>query len=407
MTSATAMVSPGDQSPGNGALLMALLPMIAVVFVTFGVIGLAMPVLPLHVHQRLGMSAFVVGLVGGSQFAASLVSRLLAGNFADTRGGKLAMFVGLAVAASAGGLYLLSLRFLSTPAVSAGVLILGRGVLGGAESFVITGALGWGLAIGGPERSGKVIAWMGTPMFAAFAMGAPVGSWIYAQHGFVGIAVATIIAPLLSMSFISRATPVQPKAQQRPPLGSVIQAVRLPGLGFALGGMGFGSVTIFITLLFVQRGWNGSWGGLTCFSIAFVLARVLFGGLPDRLGGAKVAVVSILIETAGQAMIWLAPVSAVAFLGTAFTGFGHSLLYPSLGLEAVRRARPESRALVMGTYTACSDLAMALAGVILGAVAGHYGTDKAFLASTLLVGSSIVFAIALQRAGDRDASTSR
>jgi hypothetical protein len=39
------------------------------------VIGLALPVLPLHVHKDLGLGTFVVGLVAGAQFAASLLSR--------------------------------------------------------------------------------------------------------------------------------------------------------------------------------------------------------------------------------------------------------------------------------------------------------------------------------------------
>ncbi|MBV8506402.1 MAG: arabinose transporter, partial [Alphaproteobacteria bacterium] len=41
----------------------ALLPIMIVVFVGFLIIGMALPVLPLHVHQDLGMSTFVVGLV--------------------------------------------------------------------------------------------------------------------------------------------------------------------------------------------------------------------------------------------------------------------------------------------------------------------------------------------------------
>jgi MFS family permease len=65
---------------------VALLPIMAVVFVDYLVIGLAMPVLPLHVHQDLGLSTFVVGVVSGSQFLASLVSRLWAGHQADRKG---------------------------------------------------------------------------------------------------------------------------------------------------------------------------------------------------------------------------------------------------------------------------------------------------------------------------------
>src|SRR6185436_9091343 len=41
--------------------------------------GVALPVLPLHVHGGLGLGTFVVGLVTGSQFVASLVSRVWAG----------------------------------------------------------------------------------------------------------------------------------------------------------------------------------------------------------------------------------------------------------------------------------------------------------------------------------------
>src|SRR5438093_8765143 len=99
-----------------------LLPIMGVVFIAFLIIGLAMPVLPLHVHQGLGLSTFVVGLVAGSQFAASLFSRLWAGRHADTRGAKHAVMAGLLPSAAAGLLYLLSLRFVSAPELSVTIL---------------------------------------------------------------------------------------------------------------------------------------------------------------------------------------------------------------------------------------------------------------------------------------------
>lgn len=43
-----------------------------------------------HVHQGLGLGTFVVGLVAGSRFAASLVSRVWSGRYADSRGAKRA-----------------------------------------------------------------------------------------------------------------------------------------------------------------------------------------------------------------------------------------------------------------------------------------------------------------------------
>jgi MFS family permease len=109
------------------------------VFVAFLVIGMAMPVLPLHVHEGLRLGPSVVGLVAGSQFAAAILSRVWAGRQSDTGGPKLAMIAGLAIAAASGGLYFLSLTALNRPAVSVAILLLGRLLLGVGESFIIIG----------------------------------------------------------------------------------------------------------------------------------------------------------------------------------------------------------------------------------------------------------------------------
>jgi len=47
---------PREPAP---SVVLTLLPIIGVVFIAFLVIGLALPVLPLHVHQGLGLGAFV------------------------------------------------------------------------------------------------------------------------------------------------------------------------------------------------------------------------------------------------------------------------------------------------------------------------------------------------------------
>src|SRR2546427_11556186 len=92
-----------------------LLPIMAVVFVAYLIIGLAMPVLPLHVHDGLGLGAFAVGIVAGSQFGAALLLRMWAGYFADRRGSKHAVVAGLLGAALAGLFSLLSPRFAPQP----------------------------------------------------------------------------------------------------------------------------------------------------------------------------------------------------------------------------------------------------------------------------------------------------
>jgi MFS family permease len=92
------------------------------------------------VHFGLGLSTFVVGVVTGSQFLASLLSRVWAGQFADHRGFKRAVILGLLAAVLSGALYLVSLAFEGMPWISVSVLLAGRALLGAAESFIITGA---------------------------------------------------------------------------------------------------------------------------------------------------------------------------------------------------------------------------------------------------------------------------
>ncbi|MBV9680499.1 MAG: MFS transporter, partial [Solirubrobacterales bacterium] len=234
--SATTYQRPAAARP----VIAVLLPIMAAVSIAFVVIGLALPVLPLHVHKGLGLGTFVVGLVAGSQFVASLVSRVWAGQFADSRGAKHAVVAGLLAAVAGGLLYLLSLRFSGTPLVSVTILLLGRALLGGAESFIITGGVTWGLALAGPANAGKVIAWVGMAMFAALALGAPLGTTLYAIGGFSAIAAATIFIPLATTVVVAPLAPVRPQRGDRPALLKVARAVWMPGFGSALSSIGFG-----------------------------------------------------------------------------------------------------------------------------------------------------------------------
>jgi MFS family permease len=366
-----------------------------VVFSAFVVTGLVMPVLPLHVHERLGFGELVVGIVAGAQFGAALLTRFWAGNLADRRGAKYAVVMGLLLGSAAGLLYLLSLHFIDAPYTSIVILIIGRAMFGAAESAVITGALSWGLAIGGAENAGKVMAWIGTAMYAAFAGGAPAGSALYGAFDFSGIAVATIVIPLLTLLVIVPLRGIAPIGEARPAFTKVLGAVAMPGAGLALSSFGFGAITTFVALLFAEQRWGRAWVAFTALSVTFILARLLFGHLPDRIGGARVALVFLVVEAAGQALIWLAPSPVWIFAGAALTGFGYSLVYPGFGVEAVRDVPPQSRGLATGTYTAFLDLALGVANPVLGLIANGAGVRRVFLASALVVLGASAIALRL------------
>ena len=70
--------------------------------------------------------------------------------------------------------------------------------------------------------------------------------------------------------------------------------------------------------------------------------------------------------------------------GLAPMGFGHSLVFPAFGVEAVRRPPPESRGVPVGAYAACLDIALGVSGPVPGIVAGSTGLSAVFLVSALV-----------------------
>lgn len=378
-------------------VFVTLAPKMAVVFVGFLIAGMGMPVLPIHVSRDLGFGTFVIGLITGSQFCASLMTRLWAGDFADRKGPKKAVVVGLIFAAIAGALYLGSLIFEGRTVLSASILVFGRGILGAGESLVITGSVAWGLATVGPQHSGKVIAWIGTAMFGALAVGAPLGNALFDLQGFAGIAGATIFLPLIMAAMVAPLRPVAGRSTAAASRVSVIKAVLLPGLGSALASLGYGSILTFSTLLFVDRGWQNGWIGVTSFATALVVGRVGLGHVPDRFGGPTTALVFALVEASGLLTMGLASHPGIALIGAGLVGFGYSLVFPGFGIAVVRAAPPENRGMAMGLYSACLDVALALSGPLLGLVGDAAGIPTIFLASGAIVSLSALVALSIMR----------
>ncbi|CAJ0715038.1 putative MFS-type transporter YfcJ [Ralstonia edaphis] len=361
-----------------------LLSLMTCVFTVFLVTGAALPALPLHIHDDLGFSAFTIGLVSGAQFAAALLCRLWSGTISDRQGPKFAVIAGLGLAALAGMLYLASMMAVRDSMISIAILLIGRILLGGAESFIMIGAQSWCLSLAGPRNVGKMIAWIGTAMFVALALGAPLGSFLYATWGFASIGWATLAGAAGTWLLIAGIPAIRPTPQRRKDTGQVLKAVWIPGLAMAFSSLGYGIMTAFAVLLFDQQGWQPAWLSFTAFAVALMAARVFFGPLPDRLGGARTAMIFIVIHSAGLALIWLSPDAWLAFVGSAIAGFGYALVYPGLGMEAVARAPAEAQGLIMGVYTAFIDLALGLFAPLLGLLANVIGLPQIFLVTALL-----------------------
>ena len=367
---------------------------ISALFCGYLAVGLPLPVIPLFVHEKLGFSNLVVGLVIGIQFLATVLTRGYAGRLTDQQGGKRAALQGAGFCALGGVLYVIAALPGMSFDVSLGIVLAGRLAAGLGESQFVTGCISWSIASVGPQRAGMSMSWTGIAMFAALAIGAPVGMTIYRHRGLQDAMIACVIAPLLSIAIAVGATSYASPAGHRLPFHRVVGQIWREGLGLMLQGVGLSGLTAFASLYFAARGWMHAGWVMTAFGGGFIFVRVLLGHLPDRIGGARVAMWSLLIEAIGQAMLWRASQEFTALSGALVTGLGCALVFPALGVEALKRVLPANRGSAMGGFVAFLDIAYGLAGPGAGWVAGEFGYAAVYLLGTAgaLAGAALVIA---------------
>lgn len=368
-----------------------LVPFSTVAFLGFLAVGLPLPVLSLYVHERLGFGTPTVGGVIGLQSAATLLTRQYAGRLSDTRGPKRTSLAGLLCASLAGLFYLVANVLIQHPVASLAFLCVGRLLLGLAESLFITALAAWSIGRVGAEYAGRAMAWSGIAMYAALAVGAPLGLAIYRAAGFSGVAACAVLAPLFGAATAStwKAFAVERMAPRTSFL-RMLRMIWVPGLGMALASSGVGTISAFLPLRYSMAGWPHAGVALAGFGASYIVMRLVLGGLPDRLGGYRTGLASLFAETIGLGLIGLARAPLTALAGAIVTGLGYSLVFPSLGVEAMRRVPGENRGLVIGAYLACFDLGLAIAGPGAGAVARSYGIPGAFAAATATALSALI-----------------
>lgn len=353
-------------------------------FLCYLAIGVLLGTLPGFVHFHLGLSPLWTGVVIGAQYFATLVSRPHVGRMTDVIGSRTTVLLGQCAGLLSGLCILLAAWVQSDLQICLIALLLSRLVLGCGESCVATGSTTWGLGRVGPEDAAQVISWSGIASYGAMAAGAPLGIWLEREYGIVAIGLIVSGSSLLGLVL---ALPISDVVKQRGvhlPFFKLLQRVSLEGLGLALGTVGFAAIASFTTLYYAHQVWTNPEYALALFGGCFVITRFLFAGAINRWGGLPVAMVSLVVEALGLFILWSAGSPNLAIVGAAISGSGFALVFPALGVEAIRTVSIQDRGTALGVYTAFLDLAMGATAPVAGLVVGLFGYPAIFLFSAVV-----------------------
>ncbi|MVA23152.1 MFS transporter [Agrobacterium vitis] len=380
------------RDPAQGRLFI----LTSVLFISYLCVGISLPIISIYVTGQLGLGNFWAGLAVGIAFLSTIVSRSFAGRFSDMRGAKPAVRHGLTFYIAGALISLLSGLLSSMSLWSFAILIAGRIVLGLGESLVAVGIIAWGIGTIGPARSGRVLALVGAAIYGALAIGGPIGLALFEYLGFAGTMAISAVLPCLGIVAITPLAGIaaHPGATRTSFL-KLLGRIWAHGSIVCLQGIGFAAIGAFFALHFREQSWAYAGLGLSAFGGGFVLVRIFFGHLPDRVGGLPVAIVSLLVETVGQLLIWSAPDPLLALAGAFLTGLGCSMIFPAMGRDVVRLVEPHLRGTALGGFSAFQDLAYGLTAPLTGILADHAGYRSVFLIGALAAAMGLFIALVL------------
>ncbi|WP_228446740.1 MFS transporter [Chryseobacterium sp. 3008163] len=373
---------------------LSLLTYVGFTFLGYFIIGLSLSVLPIFISKNLGFSLVVAGLVISLQYVATFFLRAYSGKIIDGKGPKSAVLFSMLGFSLTGIFLILAYYFKFSPILSLGFLIITRLLTGCGEGMIGASPINWAIMALGEKHTAKIISYNGVACYGALAIGASLGVMIEHKFGLYGIGIISILIGIIGFLFAkTKINYTNTNTQDSQSFWKVLGKVSPFGICLALGGIGFASISTFITLYYNYFHWNNGALCLTVFGGLFVAGRLIFSNVINNYGGIKVAIACLLVETIGLVIISFAATSQMALLGAGVTGLGFSLIFPALGVVAIKSVSPSSQGSALAGYGLFIDLSLGVAGPLIGAFADLCGMKYIFpfSAGMVLVGLCVAY----------------
>jgi len=349
--------------------------------------------LPKHLAVSFAASPAQIGLVTGIFSLAALLCVPFLGPTVERLGYRRASIAGFLLMAAC------AFNFAFVGRIGP-VLWTLRALQGLAASIVFAASVALVSAVAPPDKLGQAMGLSGAASLAMSAVAPAIAESLGARYGFgYAFALAGVAALLGAMA--SRRLP---KVDGMGPRLHVRLLPTIPGpdrravLGaLAVTGAGFNVVMAFLAPFALRHGIIAVRDFFISYTVAALGIRVLGGGLTDRLGLRRTAMLGITLYGIVVAGIGLAGPAHMVSLGFAF-GLAHGALFPALMALLFQDVDARDRTWLASLSNGVLQLGM-LSVSLFGTLANHTGFDLVFvLAGALVAASSVLLVpVALRR----------
>ena len=375
-----------------------------VLFTFFGYlcIGLPLAILPIFITKSLGYSTLMAGIVISLQYVATFLTRGWSGTLVDKYGPRMSVYVSMACLGFSGVLLSLAYIFSEHNIMALAILVIARLITGCGEGFIGASPINWAMLVAGEQHTATVISYNGIASYGGLALGATLGVYLNDHLGMNAIGGFTLV--LGALGYYIASTKPNLKAQvaesaEKVPVSflTVLLKVAPYGICLMLAGMGFGTISNFITLYYDHFHWEHAALCLTIFSTLFIIGRMFFSNAINDYGGVRVAMACLACESIGLLLLALFQQPYFALIGAAVTGFGFSLMFPSLGVEAVKLFSADRSGAALAAYGLFIDISLGITGPLIGGLIESFGIEYMFSFATIIVFSGFIVCSSLNR----------
>ena len=325
--------------------------------------------LPVYVIS-IGGSQVEAGLVSGALTFTALFFRPYMGWLTDAWRRRPLVLIGTSCNGLASVVYLL--------AGSIPFLLFGRLVHGLGLSCYTTAANAYVADIAPSERRAEAMGLFSAAYAFALVIGPVIGFMLVGSTGFEYLFYCTaglgFIAFVVSLFARERRQPGEIKGQPWSPRTGIVAVDALPIAWMALCmGMGFGTVTTFISIFAQSRGVSNPGLYFMVQAIALLGSRTFAGRLADRYGRTVVVIPSIILMAAALVLLPMAHSFPYFVISASLFGMGFGAGQPATMALLIDQVLPEQRGLATGTYYIGFDVGYSIGSILLGIVSQHWG----------------------------------